>query len=114
MEQVGKLIAWASGIVGGLAVMVGAYFKVRSWANRKIETKTCAEVARQTEPLTNAMRAVLRCLLVQTYEQSISRKSISIMALQSAEAMYAAYHGLQGNGFVDGLMDDIRQLPKGG
>jgi len=113
MEELGNGIAWASGIVGGLTIMVGTYLKIRSWATKKIEVKTCAEVALQTEPLSSAMRAVLRCLLVQTYEQAIARESISIMAIQSAEAMYAAYHGLHGNGFVDGLMDDIRKLPKG-
>lgn len=114
MDQVQRIVAWVAGIVGGISVVVGAIIKVRSWANKKIEKKTCTEVACQTAPLSEAMRAVLRCLLVQTYEQSIARKSISIMAMQSAEAMYTAYHKLQGNGFVDGLMDDIRQLPKGG
>lgn len=114
MEHIGRIIGWTAGIIGGLATMIGAYVKVKGWINHKVESKTCAEVVKQTGPLNDAMRAVLRCLLVQTYEQSVARQSISIMAMQSAEAMYTAYHGLQGNGFIDGLMDDIRQLPKGG
>ena len=61
--------------------------------------------------LQEAQRDSLRYQIVQAHDYFVAKGSIGKYSLDCIDAMYDSYHKLGGNGFIDGIMADIRSLP---
>lgn len=101
MKQAVDIILWTAGGIITLGGAVAVLVRLLKWHKSRVTTK-------------DVLKAILRCMLVQTWERGCEHGCISIMSRESAEAMYTVYTGMQGNGFVKGLMEDIRAMPREG
>ena len=61
--------------------------------------------------LQESQRAMIRDILVQKHDHFMEKGSISKFYLSSVENLYKNYKALGGNGFVEGLMEEIRKIP---
>ena len=73
--------------------------------------KRLKEEQQKRKALEDGMCALLRNSIVDGYNKCQEKGYCPIYAKENLEKMYAAYHNLNGNGVVTGLMDDIRKMP---
>ena len=74
----------------------------------------CKVIQKEHQEQVNMREGILALLknsLIKSYNDYMSKEAIPVYALDSVEAMYAAYHALGGNGTVTGLVDQLKQLP---
>ena len=64
------------------------------------------------QTLKDAQRDSLRYQIVQAHDYFVSQGRIGKYSLDCIEDMYASYHKLGGNGFITGIMAEVRALPK--
>ncbi len=60
--------------------------------------------------LQSAQKALLKDRILSLHAAAVAQGKIDPYCLATAEELYAAYHSLGGNGFVETLMTDIRGL----
>lgn len=66
---------------------------------------------KENEALKAGVQALLRDRIIQAYNHYMDKEYIPIYALESIEACYKSYEELGENGVIDGLMEQIRELP---
>ena len=80
---------------------------------RKIKAESeridCEKV--RNEATQNGVQALLRSALVSSYERAIERAYAPIYERENVEKMFVEYKKLGGNGTIDHLVDELRDLP---
>lgn len=61
--------------------------------------------------LKQSQQALLRYQIVQAHDYFRSKGSIGKYSLSTLEELYKSYKELGGNGFVAGIMEEIREIP---
>lgn len=92
-------VKWAFGLLG-TAIIAG--FKY-------LRKKQKEQEARQTA-IEEGVKAILRDRIVQAYYHYHGRNSITLHGLENVNGMYAAYKALGGNGIVEKLNAEMREL----
>lgn len=90
-------------LVAALTAIVGGFWRYIS--KRLKDIKTTYTV------LQEAQRDTMRYQIVQAHDYFMGKGCIGKYSLDCVEAMYESYHKLGGNGFINGIMVDIRKLP---
>ena len=63
------------------------------------------------QTLKQSQQALLRYQIVQAHDYFRSKGSIGKYSLSTLEELYKSYKELGGNGFVAGIMEEIREIP---
>lgn len=90
-------------IVAALTAIAGIFFRYISKALKDLKTSHSA--------LMDGQRDSLRYQIVQAHDYFKSKGCIGKYSLDCIEAMYESYHKLGGNGFITGIMAEVRGLP---
>ena len=77
---------------------------------RRLEAKIYKQVNDQ-KALKEGMLALLRSGIINSYDKYIKREWIPIYAMENVLALYEAYHSLGGNGAIDKLIEELKELP---
>jgi hypothetical protein len=62
----------------------------------------------------NAIMSLLRVEILDKYRHCTAQSKITLSEYETVEGLYKTYLALGGNGFIEGLILEIRQLPRGG
>lgn len=101
------LTAFVSGLVG--AVVSGLVAALKSQGKKAVER---SEEERATdEAVKMGMRALLWRELKNIHEQAIKQHGLTVADRKHLEGVYAAYHGLSGNGTGTRLYTDAMNQP---
>lgn len=73
--------------------------------------KALFEIRQTIECYTEAMQALLRDRIIQIHNHYIEKKYFPIYARESLSRIYDIYKKLKGNGVVDGLVEELMNLP---
>lgn len=90
-------------LVSGLTAVVGCFWRYIS--------KRLKDIKATYTVLQEAQRDSMRYQIVQAHDYFTAKGCIGKYSLDCIEAMYDSYHKLGGNGFINGIMADIRSLP---
>lgn len=96
--------------VGALTGLVSTLLSAGVILVLKNLNKKQKDTSARQEAVEQGMRALLRDRIVQAYYHFHPSGKIAINSLEALEMMHEEYTNLGGNGVVDKLMDDIRQL----
>ena len=66
---------------------------------------------KENEALKAGVQALLRAKILQDYYKYTEKGMIPIDVLESVEACYKSYEALGENGVIDGIMEQLRDLP---
>lgn len=92
-----KLIGQAvTGALGALVAYLGTMYRIKK---------------RENDALKSGVQALLRDRIIQHYNHYTEKGWMPIYARQSLEACYISYEALGENGVIDGLMEQLRELP---
>lgn len=101
------LTAFVSGLVG--AVVSGLVAALKSQSKKAVER---SEEERATdEAVKMGMRALLWRELKNIHEQAVKQHGLTVADRKHLEGVYAAYHGLGGNGTGTRLYTDAMNQP---
>lgn len=101
------LTAFVSGLVG--AVVSGLVAALKSQGKKAVER---SEEERATdEAVKMGMRALLWRELKNIHEQAVKQHGLTVADRKHLENVYAAYHGLGGNGTGTRLYEDAMKMP---
>lgn len=67
---------------------------------------------KKSNPLNNAVQALLRDRIVHLCEKYLSQGSINLQELEVVSELFASYKELGGNGFVMELVEKTTSLPQ--
>lgn len=105
--EVVALTAFVSGLVG--SVVSGLVAALKSQGKKAVER---SEEERATdEAVKMGMRALLWRELKNIHEQAIKQHGLTVVDRKHLESVYAAYHGLGGNGTGTRLYTDAMNMP---
>jgi hypothetical protein len=113
-------LEWGSLIVGFISFLTLISTLIATWRSiarlkkdvvESLKSLVCSEVEKKIEPFINNQLDVLRCSIIRAHNQYKKDGSISRYVLQSVEELFSDYKKLSGNGFVDSLMAELRELP---
>lgn len=93
---------WFEFALGVVAAGAIAFYK-------QLEGKVHKQFTDQ-KALKEGMLALLRSGIISNYEKYMKREWIPIYAMENVLALYDAYHALGGNGAVDKLIDELKDL----
>ena len=110
------LITWESIVVFAAAILtiLGAWRQIVTLKRdilKNVEAFVCNSVKDQLKPFVDNQADVLRYSITRAHADYIRQGYVDKYALQALEYLYRDYHSLNGNGFVDGLMHELRELP---
>lgn len=104
-------VEWAFGavltVLGFLIKHLFSKVKKEKLAREALEAQAKAE----TEALKSGMRSLLRRQILADCKQAMMEGFCDETARDTIGAMYAAYHGLGGNGSVTDAYEAMRHLP---
>lgn len=101
------LTAFVSGLVG--AAVSGLVAALKSQGKKAVER---SEEERATdEAVKMGVRALLWRELKNIHEQAIKQHGLTVVDRKHLESVYAAYHGLGGNGTGTRLYTDAMNMP---
>lgn len=92
-------------LFGGLLTWIGV--SVRKLIK---EVKTFIE---SVDILKEAVRNIIKTLIVIIHDDAMDKGYIGRYKLEVSERLYASYDKLDGNSYVEDLMEDLRKLPHG-
>ena len=79
--------------------------------NRKLKKERDIQRSKHDKAINDGMCCILRKHLMDEHEVWMSRGYITSKALESGLLMYRAYKTLGGNGMIDHMEEEIRELP---
>lgn len=87
-------------ILAGLGLLYRSmHKKIKHTQNEQIASK-------------HGIQAILRDRIIQMYNFCHDKGYCSIYALENALSMYQAYKALGGNGTIDGLIQEMKDMPR--
>lgn len=99
-------------ILLGAALMILAFMLRHSISeNRRLKDEQEEQRAARTTALEEGVVCILRKHLMDEHEIWVAKGYITSHALESGLAMYKAYKALGGNGMIDHMEEEIRELP---
>jgi hypothetical protein len=104
------LVLFASSV----SVVIGAWISIINLKRdimKSIKTFICAEVEVKLKPFVDNQTDVLRYSITRAHTDHMLRGYIDKYNLQALEYLYRDYHAMNQNGFVDTLMEELRNLP---
>lgn len=93
-------------VVGALATTISS---ITIWGVKELRVSKDRQSDR-IDTLENLQLAVTRMVLLQIYKDIMERGTITVQELQVWDQIYRSYHDLGGNGIVDVINEDIRDL----
>ena len=110
------VITWESIVVFAAAILtiLGAWRQIVTLKRdilKNVQEFVCKAVTEELKPFVSNQADVLRYSITRAHADYIRQGYIDKYALQALEYLYRDYHGMNGNGFVDGLMHELRELP---
>lgn len=90
-----------------LAFMLKSYIT----ENKELRKEKEAKQSQREAALENGVVCLLRKQLMEDYTKYMALGYISSKALESSLLMYKAYKDLGGNGMIDHMEEEIRNLP---
>ena len=61
--------------------------------------------------LCEGTKALLRNEIIRSYDKYVAKGWMPVYGRENVQAMYDSYHALAGNGSIDQLMKELRELP---
>ena len=109
-------ITWESLVLfaAGIITLLGAWRAIITLKRdilKNVEDFVCASVDKKIGPFVANQADVLRYSITRAHAEYSRRGAVDKYSLQALEYLYQDYHALNGNGFVDGLMEELRDLP---
>jgi hypothetical protein len=113
-------LEWGSLVVGLISFLTLISTLIATWRSiarlkkdvvASLQALVCSEIEKKIEPFAHNQLDVLRCSIVRAHNQYKKDGSISRYVLQSIEDLFRDYKNASGNGFVDSLMAELRELP---
>lgn len=101
------ITAIVSGLIGSVVSALVAALKSQG---RKAVERTEAEKATD-DAVKTGMRALLWRELNNIHEQAVRQDGLTVADRKNLESVYAAYHGLGGNGTGTRLYEDAMKMP---
>ena len=110
------VITWESIVVfaAALLTILGAWRQIVTLKRdilKNVEAFVCASIDKKLVPFTSNQADVLRYSIARAHADYTKQGYIDKYALQALEYLYRDYHAMNQNGFVDGLMSELRELP---
>ena len=106
---------------GGAALIAGAWALIKWLAERRAAKKDSmkeslddriAKLERLTEALVASQRSILYTQIKDRAKAALAAGEVSTEELEDITRKHELYHGpLGGNGYLDTLMDKLRELP---
>jgi hypothetical protein len=113
--QLGELITLVISAITLLATMIATWRSVAQLKKdlmAQLKTLVCIQIDEKIKPFAENQLDVLRCSIIRAHNAYKTEGLISRYVLQSVEELFTDYKALSGNGFVDTLMNELRQLPE--
>lgn len=101
MEWVGQYwIQWSFGLMG--SIFSGLFL----WFGKKFKLSMTAQKA-----VNKGVQALLRDRIIQAYNHYMERGECPIYALDNVLALFKEYKALDGNGAIERLVGELKNLP---
>lgn len=100
-----------SGLLGLVSTVLAFVLKSSITENRKLKQEQEKQLVARNTALEEGVVCILRKHLMDEHEIWIAKGYITSHALESGLAMYKAYKTLGGNGMIDHMEEEIRELP---
>lgn len=81
-----------------------------SWGYRRVASEIKEQREKQSA-MEKGIKALLRDRIVQTYNHYKEKGYCPIYALENVEELYVEYQALGGNGTMEKLYEDLKELP---
>lgn len=94
---------WIEFIFGLITVSILAFCK-------RLSTKIHQQINDQ-KALKDGTLALLRSEIIHNYDKYMERGWLPIYAAESILSLYNAYHNLGGNGAIDKIIQELKELP---
>lgn len=78
--------------------------------NRKIRDNRRSENMAKEGAISNGITCLLRVKLIEYHDHYVALGFIPSYARSNWEMMYKAYHGLGGNGMIEGMNEEVKKL----
>ena len=108
MLQIGLSIATA--IIAGFVGWLFHNLKKREDKRAEEENKRLQEILARERAVNNALRALCRDRILQSYKYHKKRGCIPTADLETVTKLYGAYHALGGNGTITAIYKKFRDL----
>jgi hypothetical protein len=110
----GSLVAALISFLTLIATMIATWrsiIQLKKDVITSIKTLVCAEVDTKIQPFVANQADVLRYTITRAHMDHMQQGFIDKYSLQALEYLYTDYHNMNKNGFVDTLMEELRDLP---
>jgi hypothetical protein len=100
--------------IASITTLIGAWRSIVTLKRdilKNIKNFICAEVDLKLKPYVDCQADVLRYSITRAHAQHTKDGYVDKYSLQALEYLYKDYHSLSGNGFVDTLMEELRNMP---
>lgn len=99
-------------VVLGFVMAMLTYMLQQSYKeNRRLKREKEAEKTQHEKAMEDGIVCILRKHLMDEHNFWMLKGYITSAALESGLSMYRAYKGLGGNGMIDHMEEEIRELP---
>lgn len=98
-------------VLGFAFVMLAFMLQQAMKENKKLKQEREAQKTQHEKALEDGVVCILRKHLMDEHEYWMNKQYITPTALESGILMYKAYKGLGGNGMIDHMDEEIRELP---
>jgi len=100
--------------VASIVTLIGAWRSISTLKRdiqKTIKSFVCAEIDLKIQPFISNQADVLRYTITRAHSDHMLKGYIDKYSLQALEYLYRDYHSMNQNGFVDTLMEEMRELP---
>lgn len=105
---------WAivlTAVFGFVSAMLAYMLQQKMKENKELKTQQEQQKTLHEKAIENGILCILRKHLMDEHADWMSKGYITPTALESGLAMYKAYKMLGGNGMIDHMDEEIRELP---
>lgn len=108
MDVLSIIVGFVSSVVSAVLIFV---LQSQIKENRALKKEKEERRSAKDKALETGMVCILRKHLMDEHEYWIDKGYITSKALENGLAMYSAYKALGGNGMIDHMEEEIRELP---
>lgn len=98
-------------VFGFSSAMLAFMLQQKMKENKVLKTQQEQQKTQHEKAIENGVLCILRKHLIDEHNYWMTKGYITATALESGLLMYHAYKGLGGNGMIDHMEEEIRELP---
>lgn len=98
-------------VFGFISAMLAYMLQQKMKENKELKAQQEKQKTQHEKAIENGVLCILRKHLIDEHNYWMAKGYITATALESGLLMYTAYKGLGGNGMIDHMEEEIRELP---